>query len=140
MENRLSPVPRPLSEMRSPLPGDVADLEDYIARLVSGRAEPDRSNLEGYLRLHPGHTLRDWKGKGPTLPPETDPKEKPWRSLSREEVRAAAVATSARDLPRNVRQAAARDNGLVWNPLARKYRLRRHDDPPRDDLTTGAVS
>jgi len=109
---------------------DIADQEAHIARLVAGRAgDPDFAKLPDYLRANPGHTVRDYKGMGPVVPVEAEPGEKPWRKLSAAEVRNAAVAASARDLPRNVRQAAARDPGLIWNPLARKYRLRLPSDP-----------
>lgn len=112
---------------------DLADLEAHIARVVAGRAsDPDYAGLADYLRANPGHTVRDYKGLGPSVPPDPRPWEKAWHKVTAEEVRTAAPAASARDLPRNVRQAAARDPGLIWNPLARKYRLRLPSDPPAE--------
>lgn len=112
---------------------DLADRETHITRLVAGRdSDPDFEKLAEYLRNNPGHTVRDYKGTGPSVPPEPLPWEKPWHKLSAEEVRTAAVRASARELSRNIRQAAARDPGLIWNPLARKYRLRAAGDPPAD--------
>ena len=109
---------------------DIEDREAHIARVVAGRdSQPDFADLPDYLRRNPGHTVRDYKGKGPVVPSAAEPREKHWQKLRADEVRAAAAAQSARDLPRNVRQAASRDPGLIWNPLARKYRLRLPSDP-----------
>lgn len=109
---------------------DLADRETHIARVVSGRhCDPDFAGLADFLRANPGRTVRDYKGKGPSVPPEPRPWEKAWPDLKPEEARSAAIAASARDLPQNVRQAAARDPALIWNPLARKYRLRLSSDP-----------
>lgn len=118
----------------SPSPGevsasDLADFEAHIARLAGWRSEPDRSDLARFLRANPGKTVRDWKGKGPSTPPEPQRWEQSWSRLKATEVRQSAVSAFARDLPHNVRQAAARDPGLIWNPLARKYRLRLPSDP-----------
>lgn len=109
---------------------DVADFEQHIAALTAGRSEPDRSDLERYLRANPGMTVRDWKGKGPSVPLDADNWDKPWHKLATSEVRREATIAFARELPQNVRQAAARDRGLIWNDLARKYRLRLPSDPP----------
>ena len=108
---------------------DLADREAFIGRVVSGYAEPDRGELAAYLRANPGQTARDWKGKGRSLPFDAQRGEAPWSKLKADDVRSAAIAASARDLPQNIRQAAARDPGLIWNPLARKYRLRLNTDP-----------
>lgn len=108
---------------------DKADFEAHIASLLAGRGEPDRSELERYLRSNPGKTVRDWKGLGPSVPPDAERWEKPWRRLKADEVAAEAVRHFARELPRNLRQAAAHHPGLVWNDLARKYRHRCADDP-----------
>lgn len=109
---------------------DLADREAHIARVAAGRDfDPDYARLAEYLRANPGHTVRDYKGLGPSAPAEPRPWEKVWQKVTAEEVRAAALAATARDLPCNVRQAAARDPGLIWNPLARKYRLRLPSDP-----------
>lgn len=108
---------------------DLADREAFICRVVSGYAEPDRGELAAYLRANPGQTARDWKGKGPSLPFDEERGEAPWSKLKADDVRPIAIAASARDLPQNIRQAAARDPALIWNPLARKYRLRLASDP-----------
>lgn len=114
---------------------DLADREAYITRVVGGRDnDPEFAKLPDYLRANPGHTVRDYKGLGPVVPDEAEMGEKPWHRLGAEEVREAAVTASARDLPRNVRQAAARDPGLIWNPLARKYRLRQPGDPQAEGV------
>lgn len=111
---------------------DERDFEAHIASLAAHMAEPDRSNLERYLRANPGNTARDWDGKGPSLPPEAEPWEEPWNRLNAGDVRSEAVRYFARELPQNLRQAAARDPGLIWNNLARKYRERLPSDPPAD--------
>ena len=113
----------------NPTRADVADFEAYIARELIGRSEPDRSDLELYLRRFPGHSLRDWKGKSIIRPLDARPFDKAWHKLKAADVHAVATATIARELPQNVRQAAARDPALIWNPLARKYRLRLPSDP-----------
>ena len=108
---------------------DIADFEAFITGSIVHLQEPDRSDCEHYLRAHPGHSLRDWKGKSaPYLPPATVD-EKPWSVLKPQMVRDMATSRLARDLPHNIRQAAAHDPELAWNPLARKYRLRQPDDP-----------
>lgn len=109
---------------------DKQDFESHLASLLCGWEEPERSELEGFLRANPGMTVRDWKGLGPSVPVEAEQWEKPWHRLKPEEVRAEAVRRFARELPRNVRQAAARDPALIWNDLAHKYRRRLPSDPP----------
>lgn len=113
----------------SPTDNDLADFEMFIAGQIANFHEPDRSDLECYLRAHPGHSLRDWKGKSAVHLSGAAIGEKPWSSLKPVAVRELATGRLARDLPLNVRQAAARDPELVWNPLARKYRLRVPGDP-----------
>jgi len=113
-----------------PSPADLADFEAYIAHQLRGWGEVERADLEAYLRRFPGHSVGDWKAKGLTCPLDAEPHAKPWWKLKPAEVREAGTRTIARDLPRNVRQAAGRDPGLIWNPLARKYRLRLPSDPP----------
>lgn len=108
---------------------DIDDFKRHIASLLAGRSEPDRSDLERYLRANPGMTVRDWKGKGPATPLEAEQWDKPWHKLATSEVRREATSAFARELPQNARQAAARDRGLIWNELARKYRLRLPSDP-----------
>lgn len=108
---------------------DIDDFEQHIASQVNGRAEPDRSELKAFLRRHPGMTVRDWKGLGPSIPLDAAEWEKPWRRLSSAEVKREAVRAFARELPRNLRQAAARHPDLMWNALGRKYRVRQPDDP-----------
>lgn len=112
-----------------PLAADLADFEQYIACQLRGWGEPERADLEAYLRRFPGHSVADWKGKGVCPPLDAAPYHRPWSKLKAEEVRAAATRTIARDLPRNIRQAAARDRALIWNAYARKYRLRLPGDP-----------
>lgn len=108
---------------------DKADFENHIVFLLAGRVEPDRSELERFLRANPGLTVGDWKGSGPVVPADEQRWEKPWRRLPANEVREEAARHFARELPRNLRQAAARHLDLIWNPLARKYRLRLPTDP-----------
>lgn len=107
---------------------DIADFEAHISRLLAGRCEEDRRSLNSFLRANPGMTVRDWKGKGPVVPPDPASWEKSWRQV-KAQARREAVNQFARELPRNLRQAAARDPALIWNPLARKYRLRLPSDP-----------
>ena len=111
---------------------DIDDFEAHIAHLLEGRCEEDRDSLERFLRANPGMTLRDWKGKGPSIPVDAAPWEKPWHKLRGDEVAQEAVRWFARELPRNLRQAAARHPGLIWNPVARKYRRRCAGDPDRE--------
>lgn len=111
-------------------PGDLADFEAFIDAALRGRTGAERLDLEQYLRSHPGHTVRDWKGKGDPhflCPDETD--EPSWDRLNTAQVQEVATREVARNLPRNVRQAAARDACLIWSSLARRYRFRRWDDP-----------
>lgn len=108
---------------------DHADLEDYIARQIAGMATPDRASLGAYLRANPGHSMRDWKGKSIGHLFGATPGEPDWASLRPDTVRIEATAAPARYLSRPMRQAAARNKALVWNPLARKYRLRVPGDP-----------
>lgn len=108
---------------------DLADFEAFIAGSIAHLSEPDRSDCEGYLRAYPGKSMRDWKGKSAAYLPAREYDQKPWQSLKPGMVRDMATSRLARDLPHNVRQAAAHDPELVWNPLARKYRQRQPGDP-----------
>lgn len=107
---------------------DIDDFEQHIASLLKGRPEPDRSELEAFLRAHPGMTVRDWKGLGPSIPLDAAEWDKPWHRLKSDDVKREAVKAFARELTRNLRQAAARHPDLIWNDLARKYRVRQHGD------------
>ena len=109
---------------------DIEDFEAHIASLLRGREGAERADLNHFLRANPGLTVRDWKGKGPSMPMDAEPWEKPWHRLPAAEVKAEAVRWFARELPRNLRQAAARHPGLIWNELGRKYRHRLPSDPP----------
>lgn len=122
-----SPVPSGLSSASAA--NDAADFERHIASLMADRPEADRIALERFLRANPGMTVRDWKGKGPSVPMGANNWDKPWHRLRTADVREEATRAFARELPQNVRQAAARDRGLIWNDLARKYRLRLPSDP-----------
>lgn len=124
-ETMVSPVPRP----PSPCAADLADFEAFVIHVTEWRGEPDRSDLATFLRANPGLTVRDWKGKGPSVPLDAERWEAPWSKLKPDEVRSEAVKWLARELPQNVREAAARDPALIWNPLARKYRVRLDTDP-----------
>lgn len=107
---------------------DIEDFDRHIARLLRGRNDAEREELQHFLRANPGMTVRDWKGKGPSIPLDPEPREKPWHQLRQVDVREAATTAFARELPRNLRQAAARDPSLIWSPLG-KYRLRLPTDP-----------
>lgn len=111
---------------------DRDDFEAHIAHLLRWRSGEDRESLERFLRTNPGKTVGDWKGKGPVVPVDAEEWEKPWHRLKAEEVQQEAVRYFARELPHNLRQAAARDPALIWNPVARKYRLRLPSDPPAE--------
>lgn len=111
------------------LVNDQNDFEAHITRLLRGRCEEDRESLNRFLRANPGMTVGDWKGKGPVIPADAEAWEKPWHRLKASEVHEQASRYFARELPRNLRQAAARDPAMIWNPLARKYRLRLPSDP-----------
>lgn len=131
----MSPDPTPAFHQN-----DYDDFETHIASLLSGRSEPDRSELERFLRANPGMTVGDWKGKGPIIPADAEGWEKPWHRLPLVQVREEAVRHFARELPCNFRQAAARHPGLIWNPLARKYRVRQPSDPrPPEKVYGGRV-
>jgi hypothetical protein len=126
----LAALPWPPGSPASPTPDDSADFEEFIAAQLGGRTGEERADLERYLRALPGATVREWKGKGDLWHlsgPEPD--QRPWHKLKAREVRALATRNPARTLPHNVRQSAARDPGLVWNPLARRYRLRASATP-----------
>ena len=112
------------------LPNDIADFEAHIAPLIQARWPEEREGFERFLRANPGMTVRDWKGKGPSLPLDPQPWEKPWHKLKPDEVATEAVRCFARELPHNLRLAAARHPDLVWNDYARKYRLRLPGDLP----------
>lgn len=115
----------PPSTSFPPTPDDVADFEAFIASQLGAREGEERADLERYLRAFPGATVREWKGKGDLWHLSgSNPDERPWHKLKAREVRALATRHPARTLPHSIRQAAARDPGLIWNPLARRYRLR----------------
>ena len=111
---------------------DLDDFEAYIARQVRGREGDERADLEAYLRTYPGRSVADWKGRALTAPVDALPWEKPWHKLNPAEVRDAATRSLARDLPLNIRKAAGRDPGLIWNDYARKYRARLASDPAHE--------
>lgn len=82
-------------------------------------------NLTAYLTANPGKTARDYKGKdtAPFDKSRVALGEKPFDRLDRDHVRCRADGVPARLLPRNVRQAAARDEGMAWCEATRAYRL-----------------
>ena len=137
-----SPSPVPFSDLsRAFGQNDIEDFEFHIARVARGWGGAEADDLLAFLRANPGKTTRDWKGKGPSVPSDPLPGEKPWHRLKLLEVREIATKAFARDLPKNVRQAAARDKtGLIWNPLARKYRHRLPSDPPVEGRGAGKVN
>lgn len=106
-----------------------ADFEAFIAAQIADWPERQRADLARYLRNNPGNTVRGWKGKPSPHPVWPAAGERPWDKLRATDVRAAATTIPASLLPHNIRQAAARDPALVWNPLARKYRLRQPGEP-----------
>lgn len=126
------------------LEADRADFGAYIDAQLRGWADPQRAEAERWLRQHPGMSARDWKGKGCDAPAPAEAHEAEWSSLDPIEVRERATTTVARLLTRSTRQAAGRDLSLIWNPLARKYRLRlageEGRDAPRQDGGDGGVA
>lgn len=114
------------------------------AKLFEARDENER--MRAWLDANPAMTVRDWKGKGftefsPFDPHYVAPGEKPFDKLTKRELaemRALATSTKARFMPKNYRQAAARDPELVWDEARREYQLRspppsksETDDQPR---------
>ncbi|WP_294275081.1 hypothetical protein [uncultured Sphingomonas sp.] len=85
----------------------------------------DAEALASYLAANPGKTVRDWKGKDWVAFDKfyVGPGEVPFDRLDRDQVRYQADGVPARFLPRNVRQAAGRDPGMVWDEASRAYRL-----------------
>lgn len=125
-------VPRPLS-------GDAPNAQTQ--HLACGAGERDA--LAHYLASNPGMTSRDWKGKGfdafnPFDKDHVREDEKPWHELDPTEVRQIATATKARYLTKGQRQAAARDPGLIWDPIGLAYCLR--PDAPRRPFTVAGTS
>lgn len=89
---------------------------------------PSDADLASFLSRNPSLTTRDYKGKGfgpfaPFDPHHLGPGEKPWHRFTAREVRAFAITYPARFLSKGVRQAAARDQGLTWDEVTRRYRL-----------------
>lgn len=119
------------------LEADRADFDAYVASQLNGWTDPLRAEVEGFLRAYPGSSVRDWKGKGCDAPMPAQADEAAWLDLDPNEVRHRAIATVARLLTRNIRQAAGRDPSLIWNPLARKYRLRLASEDGRADAGQG---
>ncbi|WP_294289096.1 hypothetical protein [uncultured Sphingomonas sp.] len=85
----------------------------------------DAEAFAAYLAANPGKTVRDWKGKDWVAFDKfyVGSGEVPFDRLDRDQVRYQADGVPARFLPRNVRQAAGRDPGMVWDEVARAYRL-----------------
>ncbi len=81
--------------------------------------------LAAYLTANPGKTPRDYKGKdtAPFDKSHVVSGEKPFDRLDRDHVRFRADGVPARFLPRNIRQAAGRDPGMVWDEATRACRL-----------------
>lgn len=98
----------------------------------------DNAAMEKWLAANPALTVRDWKGKGftefaPFDPHYVAPGEKPFQDLTKRELakmRWHATSTKARFLPKNLRQAAARDPLLEWDEVQREYRWK-GEPPPR---------
>lgn len=119
-----------VSSVPRPLPGDTADAQGHDLACEAG----ERDALAHYLASNPGMTSRDWKGKGfdafnPFDKDHVRDGEMPWHELDPTEVRKTAIGTKARYLTKGQRQAAARDPGLVWDPISLAYCLR--PDGPR---------
>ncbi len=85
----------------------------------------DAEALAAYLAANPGKTVRDFKGKDWVAFDKfyVGPGEVPFDRLDRDQVRYQADGVPARFLPRNIRQAAGRDEGMIWDEAARAYRL-----------------
>lgn len=140
--------PFPLSEI-PPQPKVEIKLErerrDLIPKAVPSdgrsREKGEPISLAAYLAANPGMTKREFEGKGfhKYNPFDCDyvrPGEKPWHALNRAEVRARAIGTKARYMPKGFRQAAARDPGLYFDPTTLAYCLRL-DGPPSPSTVVG---
>ena len=106
------------------LPADTGDFKQWVEAQVAACRPEDQDDVRRYLRANPGHTLREWKGKGDPNLLAAQPGEIPWKRLAPADVRLIATTTVARCLPQNVRQAAAHDPALIFNKLAKKYRFK----------------
>lgn len=100
------------------------------------------TDLDRYLAANPAQTARDWKGKGFTKYAPFDKYyvgagELPCEELCPIEVRKLATKEKARFLARNVRMAAARDPGLIWDDRTRSYRLRAEATPAPQEAKGG---
>lgn len=141
-------LPSEAPEAPFPVRADLNDFEAWVQWASKGFTGPSYDGLADWLRAVPGRTVRDWKGKGPSQPWPANDWDTPWHKLKPNEYREQAVRHLARELPQNVRQAAAHDPMLVWNDYGRKYRWRLPSDPPaeganqsrgRDDSEPAAV-
>ncbi len=124
-------------------PAEVTDWELFVRdQLDAARGAARLDEIEAFMRANPGTDCEDFwdyeleryvtcDGRVvfcPLSPP--DESEPPWDQLDRQLVRRLATTSLARRLPHNVRQAAGRDAGLVFNHLSRRHRLRPHDQSP----------
>ncbi|HEU0045232.1 hypothetical protein [Sphingomonas sp.] len=82
--------------------------------------------MNRYLRVNPGSTVRDWSHGYPRqLCDDEVDLDAPASSRARlAYVRDTATRALAHTLPLDIRREAARDEALVCNPLARRYRRR----------------
>jgi hypothetical protein len=124
-------------------PAEITDWELFVRDQLAATPQTTRiDEIEAFMRANPGTDSEDYwdyeleryvtcDGRVvfcPLSPP--DETEVPWDRLDRAMVRRLATSSLARRLPHNVRQAAGRDAGLMFNHLSRRHRLRPHDLSP----------
>ncbi len=113
------------------LPADLADFEAFIA-MYGNKTGGEETDIQRWLRANPGHSYREGK-KGEPYSIRMDPIDPsaPKAGVARARyVRDRATTYLAHTLHVDIRCEAARDPALVWNPLARRYRLRAVGDAP----------
>lgn len=113
------------------LTADLADFEAYIA-MYGSKTNGEETDIQRWLRANPGHSYREGK-KGEPYSIRMDPIDPcaPKAGVARARyVRQCATTYLAHTLHVDIRREAAHDPTLVWNPFARRYRLRTVGDGP----------
>lgn len=117
---------------------DLADFEAFIA-MYGSKTSSEETDLQRWLRANPGHSYREGK-KGEPYSIRMDPIDPsaPKAGIARARyVRQCATTYLAHTLHVDIRREAAHDPALVWNPLARRYRLRAAGDAPAGCASVG---